>query len=226
MGKTYQAEHQGAARLCGPRAPSRASSDGVPVHDLPDRDQRRRQGGERSCSAATNWSPTRAGGWSAKDTGEREELPVQLVVRSVGYRGVPTPGAAVRRQERDHSQHRRPGARARRNEYVVGWIKRGPTGVIGTNKKDSQDTVDTLMADLAGARRSWRRFPRRPCRQAGRLAGLTPAEAGHLRALGAHRPPRASGRRAARASARQAAEPGQAAAHQPRLITGRAAPRD
>ncbi|WP_237052058.1 PCRF domain-containing protein, partial [Mycobacterium avium] len=38
-----------------------------------------------------------------------------------------------------------------RNEYVVGWIKRGPTGVIGTNKKDSQDTVDTLLADLANA---------------------------------------------------------------------------
>jgi ferredoxin--NADP+ reductase len=38
-----------------------------------------------------------------------------------------------------------------RNEYVVGWIKRGPTGVIGTNKKDSQDTIDTLMDDLAGA---------------------------------------------------------------------------
>ena len=38
-----------------------------------------------------------------------------------------------------------------RNAYVVGWIKRGPTGVIGTNKKDSQDTVDTLMDDLAGA---------------------------------------------------------------------------
>ena len=37
----------------------------------------------------------------------------------------------------------------RGNEYVVGWIKRGPTGVIGSNKKDSQHTVDTLVADLA-----------------------------------------------------------------------------
>ncbi|HWF28465.1 MAG TPA: NADP oxidoreductase, partial [Mycobacterium sp.] len=41
-----------------------------------------------------------------------------------------------------------------RNEYVVGWIKRGPTGVIGTNKKDSRDTVDTLITDLAAARNS------------------------------------------------------------------------
>jgi ferredoxin/flavodoxin---NADP+ reductase len=90
-------------------------------------------------------------GWvSAKDTGEREELPVQLVVRSVGYRGVPTPGLPF-----DDKTATIPNSggrvEGRRNEYVVGWIKRGPTGVIGTNKKDSQDTVDTLLADLSGA---------------------------------------------------------------------------
>jgi ferredoxin--NADP+ reductase len=38
-----------------------------------------------------------------------------------------------------------------RNEYVVGWIKRGPTGVIGSNKSDSQETVNTLLADLNAA---------------------------------------------------------------------------
>jgi ferredoxin--NADP+ reductase len=87
---------------------------------------------------------------SANDTGEREELPVQLVVRSVGYRGVPTPGLPF-----DEKSATIPNSGGRikdsRNEYVVGWIKRGPTGVIGTNKKDSQDTVDTLLADLTGA---------------------------------------------------------------------------
>lgn len=88
-------------------------------------------------------------GWvSARDTGEREELPAQLVVRSVGYRGVPTPGLPF-----DEKRGTIPNTAGRvegsRNEYVVGWIKRGPTGVIGTNKKDSQDTVDTLIADLA-----------------------------------------------------------------------------
>ncbi|WP_144205821.1 FAD-dependent oxidoreductase [Mycobacterium tilburgii] len=86
---------------------------------------------------------------SAKDTGEREELPVQLVVRSVGYRGVPTPGLPF-----DETSATIPNTdgrvTGRRNEYVVGWIKRGPTGVIGTNKKDSQGTVDTLIADLTG----------------------------------------------------------------------------
>lgn len=90
-------------------------------------------------------------GWvSAKDTGEREELPVQLVVRSVGYRGTPTPGLPFddKRGTIPHTDGRVEGSR---NEYVVGWIKRGPTGVIGTNKSDSQDTIDTLLADLAGA---------------------------------------------------------------------------
>jgi ferredoxin--NADP+ reductase len=87
---------------------------------------------------------------AAKDTGDREELPVQLVVRSVGYRGLPTPGLPFDEKSATipHSHGRVEG---RRNEYVVGWIKRGPSGVIGTNKKDSQDTVDTLIADLTGA---------------------------------------------------------------------------
>ncbi len=86
----------------------------------------------------------------AKDTGQREEVPAQLVVRAVGYRGVPTPGLPF--DERSgtipHSEGKIEGSR---NEYVVGWIKRGPTGVIGSNKKDSQDTVNTLLSDLAAA---------------------------------------------------------------------------
>ena len=85
----------------------------------------------------------------AKDTGLREELPAQLVVRAVGYRGVPTPGLPF--DERSgtipHTEGRVDGSA---NEYVVGWIKRGPSGVIGSNKKDSQATVNTLIADLDG----------------------------------------------------------------------------
>jgi len=86
---------------------------------------------------------------SARDSGSREELPAQLVVRAVGYRGVPTPGLPF--DERSgtipHVDGRIDGSR---NEYVVGWIKRGPSGVIGSNKKDSQDTVNTLIADICG----------------------------------------------------------------------------
>ncbi len=89
----------------------------------------------------------------AKDTGEREEVPAQLVVRAVGYRGVPTPGLPF--DERSgtipHTGGRVDGSR---NAYVVGWIKRGPTGVIGSNKSDSQETVDTLIADLSEAQLS------------------------------------------------------------------------
>jgi ferredoxin--NADP+ reductase len=86
----------------------------------------------------------------AKDTGAREELPAQLVIRAVGYRGVPTPGLPFDEKSGTipHTDGRVDG---RRNEYVVGWIKRGPTGVIGSNKKDSQDTVNTLIDDLGGA---------------------------------------------------------------------------
>ena len=91
-----------------------------------------------------------SGRMAAKDTGAREELPVQLVVRSVGYRGVAVPGLPF-----DEERATIPNTAGRvadsRNEYVVGWIKRGPIGVIGTNKKCSQDTVDTVLNDLAGA---------------------------------------------------------------------------
>jgi ferredoxin/flavodoxin---NADP+ reductase len=70
-----------------------------------------------------------------------------LVVRAVGYRGVPTPGLPFddRSGTIPHTDGRIEGST---NEYVVGWIKRGPSGVIGSNKKDSAATVDTLLADL------------------------------------------------------------------------------
>ena len=153
---------------------------------------------------------------TAKDTGEREEVPVQLVVRSVGYRGVPTPGLPFDEKSGTipHSDGRIEGSR---NEYVVGWIKRGPSGVIGTNKKDSQDTIDCLIADLTGRRGRVGRLRRRPRRQTHRLAGLPPAQAGHRRALEADRRARTLSRRAARQAARQAAERDQAAAYRPRL---------
>jgi ferredoxin--NADP+ reductase len=86
----------------------------------------------------------------AKDTGAREELATQLVVRAVGYRGVPTPGLPF--DERSGTiPHTDGKIDSTPNSYVVGWIKRGPSGVIGSHKKDSQETVNTLVADLAAA---------------------------------------------------------------------------
>ena len=87
---------------------------------------------------------------AAKDTGQRETLPAQLVVRAVGYRGVAIPGLPFDEQAGTiPHEHGRISGRGR--DYVTGWIKRGPSGVIGTNKSDSQDTVDTLVADLGSA---------------------------------------------------------------------------
>ena len=189
-GQDRQAEHQGAARLRRTRAdaaPSAASCSGSARRRSR---SRARAASSRSCWAATSWSDD-GGRVVAKDTGEREELPAQLVVRAVGYRGVPTPGLPFDDAVGTipHTDGRIEGSR---NEYVVGWIKRGPSGVIGSNKKDSQETVDTLLADLSrrgpgGCRRG--RF-----RRARRMAAVAPAQAGDRRPLEADRRPR-TGRR-------------------------------
>lgn len=85
----------------------------------------------------------------AVDTGAREEVPASLVVRAVGYRGAPTDGLPF-----DSARGIIPNVDGRvvgsANEYVVGWIKRGPSGVIGHNKKDSAEVADLLIEDLAG----------------------------------------------------------------------------
>lgn len=90
-------------------------------------------------------------------TEAEETIPCQLVFRSVGYRGTPLPGVPFdERSATIPNDHGRvldaPGGEQRRGEYVSGWIKRGPSGIIGTNKKDSQDTVDHLLEDHAAGR--------------------------------------------------------------------------
>lgn len=88
----------------------------------------------------------------ARDTGEREVLECGLVLRSIGYRGTGVPGLPF---DEDRGVIANEGGRVIgadgrqvEGQYVVGWIKRGPSGVIGTNKKDSQETIDNLFADL------------------------------------------------------------------------------
>ena len=73
--------------------------------------------------------------------------------RAIGYQGVPLPGIpfdamrGVIPNERGRITDPATGGPVE-GEYVVGWIKRGPQGIIGTNKPDSQETVDMLLEDL------------------------------------------------------------------------------
>jgi ferredoxin--NADP+ reductase len=89
-----------------------------------------------------------------RPTDARTTLPMGLVFRAIGYQGVPLPGVpfdamrGVIPNESGRVIEPRTGAPVQ-GEYVVGWIKRGPQGIIGTNKPDSQETVDMLLADLA-----------------------------------------------------------------------------
>jgi ferredoxin--NADP+ reductase len=86
-------------------------------------------------------------------TGETEVLPAGLVFRSVGYRGVPLRGVPF-----DERTGLIPNTKGRvldpatgtplAGHYATGWIKRGPTGVIGNNKADSVETVNALVEDL------------------------------------------------------------------------------
>jgi ferredoxin/flavodoxin---NADP+ reductase len=79
---------------------------------------------------------------------------VGLVFRSVGYRGVPLPGVPFNESWgvilNDKGRVLDPETkRPVRGEYASGWIKRGPTGVIGTNKPDAAETVQCMFEDLA-----------------------------------------------------------------------------
>jgi len=97
---------------------------------------------------------TQTGALQPRATDRFEELSVGLVFRSVGYRGVPLPGVPFNESwgvilnvkgrviDPDTKQ---PLA----GEYTAGWIKRGPTGVIGTNKPDAAETVECMFEDLA-----------------------------------------------------------------------------
>ncbi len=85
----------------------------------------------------------------AVPTEERETLPCGLVFRSVGYRGVEVPGVKF---DRARGTIPNEGGRVEPGVYCAGWIKRGPTGVIGTNKKDATETVELLLEDVAAGR--------------------------------------------------------------------------
>ncbi len=97
--------------------------------------------------------PDGKGGLKAQGTGKTETIEAGLVFRSVGYHGVPIPGVPFD-QKAGHIPNQEgrvlteadavlPGS------YVVGWAKRGPSGLIGTNRADSVLTVKMMLADVA-----------------------------------------------------------------------------
>lgn len=97
-----------------------------------------------------------SGALRAVPTGEREVVPCGLILRSVGYRGVPLPGVSF-----DEARGVIPNRTGRvvdgqgeqvTGEYCAGWIKRGPSGIIGTNKKDATESAQCLLADAAEGR--------------------------------------------------------------------------
>ena len=96
---------------------------------------------------------------NAEGTGELEELNVGMVLRSVGYKGIALPGVPYDERKgtipNDNGRVLNtetggplPGA------YVVGWAKRGPSGVVGTNKKDAEETVAFMLEDVPNLRRA------------------------------------------------------------------------
>jgi ferredoxin--NADP+ reductase len=87
----------------------------------------------------------------ARPTGETERIACGLVLRSVGYKGVALPGVPFDDRSATIPNERGRAQRCERT-YVAGWIKRGPSGVIGTNKKDATETVDLLLEDARGGR--------------------------------------------------------------------------
>ena len=97
--------------------------------------------------------PTDNGTLRARMTGNTEVMDADLVFRAIGYQGMPVyglpfdPARGVIPNELGRVIDPATGAPVPA-EYVVGWIKRGPTGIIGTNKPDSQETVDALLADF------------------------------------------------------------------------------
>jgi ferredoxin--NADP+ reductase len=107
----------------------------------------------RSIVIGRNELVEEGGALRARDTGEREELECGLVLRSVGYTGVPIEGVPFDEKRglilneggRVLDSH---DAGHKTGHYTAGWIKRGPSGVIGTNKKDALETVKHLLEDV------------------------------------------------------------------------------
>lgn len=111
-------------------------------------------GDERSGVRAVRFERTAPDGQGGvRGTGRFEDIEAGLVLRSVGYRGVALPGlpfdTATGTVPNEAGRVLRDGTPCP-GEYVAGWIKRGPTGVIGTNRPCAKETAGSLLADAPG----------------------------------------------------------------------------
>jgi ferredoxin--NADP+ reductase len=104
-----------------------------------------------SVEVVRNRLEERDGRLVAVPTDERETIPAGLVFRSVGYRGVALPDVPFDEKRGTIANE---GGRVLEapGVYCAGWIKRGPTGIIGTNKKDATETVELLLEDVREGR--------------------------------------------------------------------------
>jgi ferredoxin/flavodoxin---NADP+ reductase len=106
-----------------------------------------------------------------RDSGKRETIEAGLVLRSIGYKGIALEGIPFDERGVIPNEGGRvidPGGGGHLpGQYAVGWIKRGPTGVIGTNKKDAQETVDRLLEDVEAGR-----MPEPPQPESGAIEAL------------------------------------------------------
>lgn len=93
------------------------------------------------------------GAQRAVGTGEFEELPCDLVLKSIGYKSHPLPGLPF--DSRTHTIPQQAGRILQDGEplrgwYVTGWLKRGPSGIIAANVIDAKETTTTILEDLEG----------------------------------------------------------------------------
>lgn len=109
--------------------------------------------GEHERVTAVTVEPTAVVEGHVVGAGEPYDLPAQLVLRSVGYRGtalagVPLHDTTYTVPHEDGRVHR--GGEVSSGEYVAGWIGRGPVGVLGTNRSDAEGVAERMLEDAPG----------------------------------------------------------------------------
>jgi ferredoxin--NADP+ reductase len=118
--------------------------------------------GEGAVTGVTVERTALDGSGGVHGTGETFEIDAQMVLRSVGYKGIPVPGLPFDDRggvvPHDAGRVMQDGVQLP-GLYVAGWIKRGPTGVVGTNKGDATETVASLFADADKLPRAPERNP-------------------------------------------------------------------